>query len=120
MKIGGISRACAYYSEFDKNKIVYPDIYRHQSFTIDTSASYCSNTCYFIPTEETWLCGLLNSKSVGWYYSRLANTLGSGGSRGFSIFMKQIRVPNIDPAQKTLITDFVNNIIATKAANSRR
>ena len=107
-------RACAYYSEFDKHKIVYPDIYRHQSFTIDASASYCSNTCYFIPTEETWLCGLLNSKSVEWYYSRLANTLGSGGSRGFSIFMKQIHVPNIEPAQKTLITNLVNEILDTK------
>ncbi len=110
-------RACAYYSEFDKNKIVYPDIYRHQSFTIDTSASYCSNTCYFLSTEETWLCGLLNSKSVEWYYSRLANTLGSGGSRGFSIFMKQICVPYIDSAQKSIVTDFVNNIIAAKATN---
>ena len=110
-------RACAYYSEFDKNKIVYPDIYRHQSFTINTSASYCSNTCYFIPTKETWLCGLLNSKSVEWYYSRLANTLGSGGSRGFSIFMKQICVPNSDSAQKVLITNLVNAILAAKAAD---
>ena len=110
-------RACAYYAELDRNKIVYPDIYRHQSFTMDTSASYCSNTCYFIPTEETWLSGLLNSKSVGWYYSRLANTLGSGGSRGFSIFMKQICVPNIDSAQKVLITNLVNEIIAAKAAD---
>ena len=110
-------RACAYYLEFEKNKIVYPDIYRHQSFTIDTSASYCNNTCYFIPTEETWLCGLLNSKSVKWYYSRLANTLGSGTSRGFSIFMKQICVPNIDSAQKFPITNLVNDILAAKATN---
>ena len=107
-------RACAYYSEFDKGKIVYPDIYRCQSFTVDRSASYCSNTCYFIPTEDTWLCGVLNSKTVEWYYSRLANTLGSGGSRGFSIFMKQIHVPNIEPAQKTLITNLVNEILDTK------
>ena len=110
-------RACAYYSEFEKNKIVYPDIYRHQSFTIDTSASYCSNTCYFIPTKETWLCGVLNSKTVAWYYSRLANTLGSGASRGFSIFIKQICVPNIEPTQKTLITNLVNEILAAKAAD---
>ena len=107
-------RACAYYSEFNKVKIVYPDIYRCQSFTVDTSASYCSNTCYFMPTEDTWLCGVLNSKTVEWYYSRLANTLGSGGSRGFSIFMKQIHVPNIEPVQKTLITNLVNEILDTK------
>ena len=110
-------RACAYYSEFDKVKIVYPDIYRNPSFTVDTNGSYCSNTCYFIPTEETWLCGLLNSKTVEWYYSRLANTLGSGGSRGFSIYIKQICVPDIDSDQKVLITNLVNEILAAKAAD---
>ena len=110
-------RACAYYSEFDKVKIVYPDIYRNPSFTVDTRASYCNNTCYFIPTEETWLCGVLNSKTVEWYYSRLANTLGGGGSRGFSIFMKQIHVPNIDSDRKTLITNLVNEILAAKGAD---
>ncbi len=108
----------AYYPEFEKEKIVYPDIYRNPSFTVVTNTFYLSNTCYFIPTEETWLCGALNSKTVEWYYSRLANTLGSGASRGFSIFMKQIHVPNIDSDQKALITNLVNDILAAKAADS--
>ncbi len=107
----------AYYAEFEKIKIIYPDIFRQLSFTVDTSGSYCNNTCYFIPTEETWLCGVLNSKLVGWYYSRLANTLGSGGSRGFSIFLSQICVPNIVPAQKLPITNLVNEILAAKHTN---
>ena len=106
----------AYYTEFEKMKIVYPDIFRQLSFTIDTSGTYCNNTCYFIPTEEIWLCGVLNSKLVGWYYSRLANTLGSGGSRGFSIFLSQICVPNIDTVQKLPITNLVNEIITAKAS----
>ena len=107
----------AYYPEFDKEKIVYPDIYRNPSFTVVTNNFYLINTCYFIPTEKTWLCGVLNSKTVEWYYSRLANTLGSGGSRGFSIFMKQIHVPNIDSDRKTLITNLVNEILAAKGAD---
>ena len=110
-------RACAYYHEFSNKKIMYPDIYRQQSFTIDSSGSYCNNTCYFIPTDETWLCGVLNSKLVGWYYSRLANTLGSGGSRGFSIFLSQICVPNIDSNREVLITNLVNEIITAKQAD---
>ena len=43
--------------------------------------------------------------------------MGSGGSRGFSIFMKQICVPNIDSAQKALITNLVHDILAAKTAN---
>ena len=109
--------ANTYYPEFEKEKIVYPDIYRNPSFTVVTNNFYLSNTCYFIPTEKIWLCGVLNSKTVEWYYSRLANTLGSGGSRGFSIFMKQIHVPNIDSDRKTLITNLVNEILAAKGAD---
>ena len=109
--------ANTYYPEFEKEKIIYPDIYRRPSFTVVTNNFYLSNTCYFIPTEKTWLCGVLNSKTVEWYYSRLANTLGSGGSRGFSIFMKQIHVPNIDSDRKTLITNLVNEILAAKGAD---
>ncbi len=104
-------------ASFTQEKIVWPDIYRNSSFTAVSNNVYLSNTCYFIPTEETWLCGVLNSKAVEWYYSRLANTLGSGASRGFSIFMKQICVPNIDSDQKFLITNLVNDTLAAKAAN---
>ena len=63
---------------------------------------------------------MLNSKLVGWYYSRLANTLGSGGSRGFSIFLSQICVPNIDSAEKIPITNLVNEIIEAKAADPNK
>ena len=60
----------AYYPEFDKEKIVYPDIYRNPSFIVVTNNFYLINTCYFIPTEKTWLCGVLNSKTVEWYYKQ--------------------------------------------------
>ena len=48
--------------EFFKNlagsKIVYPDIYEHQSFTWDDTGLFVANTCYFIPTNQKWLIGL--------------------------------------------------------------
>uniref|UniRef100_UPI003220437B Eco57I restriction-modification methylase domain-containing protein n=1 Tax=Paracoccus sp. TaxID=267 RepID=UPI003220437B len=44
----------AYWQEFEQPKIVYPDIYEHQTFAFDTSGAYFGNTCYFIPTAEKW------------------------------------------------------------------
>lgn len=54
----------AYASAFEAPKIVYPDIYEHQSFAWDESGAYLANTCYFLPTDKKWLLALLNSRAV--------------------------------------------------------
>ena len=107
----------AYWQEFEQSKIIYPDIYQHQSFTIDTAGFYCGNTCYFIPTEETWLCGLLNARSVAWFYSLVSNRLGGGALRGFSDYIKQIPIPNATTTQKISISQLVDQILAAKRTN---
>src|SRR5688572_27496810 len=60
--------AADYWRDFEIPKIVYPDIYEPQSFAWDANAMYLANTRYFIPTNEKWLCGLLNSIAVEWFY----------------------------------------------------
>ena len=50
-------RACAYYSSFDKPKIVWPDIAPVTSFTFDRNGFYGGNTMYFIPTEDLQFSG---------------------------------------------------------------
>lgn len=53
---------------------------------------YAGNTCYFIPTTELWLCGLLNSQLVEWFYSMISNSIRGGYLRAFSDYMKQIPI----------------------------
>ncbi|WP_009632250.1 Eco57I restriction-modification methylase domain-containing protein [Synechocystis sp. PCC 7509] len=85
-------RSCIYWQEFEQPKIIYPDIYEHQSFSIDRLGFYAGNTCYFIPTNEVWLCGLLNSQLVEWFYSMISNSIRGGYLRSFSDYMKQIPI----------------------------
>src|SRR5438309_4440647 len=51
------------------SKVLYPDIYEHQSFTWDEAGFFAANTCYFIPTKEKWLTALFNSHIIEWFYS---------------------------------------------------
>jgi hypothetical protein len=97
-------RSCKYWNEFEKCKIIYPDIYEHQSFFVDTNNYYCGNTCYFISTQNIQLSALLNSTLVEWFYSYISNRVRGGYLRAFSDYMKQI------PIQKTIETnqDLVN------------
>ena len=84
----------AYWQEFEQPKIVYPDIYEHQSFAWDRSGAYGANTCYFIPTGQRWLTGFLNTSLVEWLYGQLSNRIRGGYLRAFSDYMQQVPIPN--------------------------
>ncbi len=111
-------RSCAYWECFAKEKIIYPDIYEHQSFAIDTDGYYSGNTSYFIPTRERWLCGLLNSRVVEWFYSQVSNKVRGGYLRAFTDYMKQIPIPPATPSQQTAVAAVVDRILAAKKRDS--
>ena len=96
---------------FAQPKLVCPDTYNHQTFAVDTAGYYYSKTAYLIPTEETWLCGLLNSRTVEWFYSQVSNQLTIDPLRARSGYIQQIPIPDITPVHKALIAKIVDYLI---------
>ena len=96
---------------FTQTKLICPNSYNHQTFAVDTDGFYCGDTCYLIPTEETWLCGLLNSRIVEWFYSQASNQLTIDYLRARSRYMQQIPIPELTPTQKSLIGKIVDYLI---------
>ena len=96
---------------FAQPKLVSPNLYEHQTFAVDAVGFYCGNTAYLIRTDETWLCGLLNSRVVEWFYSQVSNQLTIDYLRARSGYMQQIPVPDITSTQKALIGQFVDYLI---------
>jgi hypothetical protein len=92
-----------YWQEFEQPKIIYPDIYEHQSFAWDERSYYAANTCYFIPTGEKWLLAVLNSQAVEWFYSQISNKVRGGYLRAFSDYMRTIPIPRATGHQQQLI-----------------
>lgn len=82
-----------YWEEFEKTKIVYPDIFEQSSFAWDDQNHYSANTGYFIPTAERWLAGYLNSALFEWFYAQLSNRIRGGYMRAFSDYMQQVPIP---------------------------
>ena len=97
--------------QFSQPKLVCPNLYNHQTFAVDTAGFYCGDTCYLIPTEELWLCGLLNSGVVEWFYSQESNQLTIDYLWARSGYMQQIPIPDITSTQKALIGQFVDYLI---------
>jgi type I restriction-modification system DNA methylase subunit len=100
-------RACDYLAEFEKPKIIFPDIAKESRMTFDTSGIYVGNTGYIIPKNDLYLLGLLNSKLIFNYYKRISTVIGDadkgGRLRWFrqDVFKLPIRTINFtDPVDK--------------------
>ena len=96
---------------FAQPKLVCPDTYNHQTFAVDTAGYYFGKNAYLISTEETWLCGLLNSRTVEWFYSQVSNQLTIDPLRARSGYIQQIPIPELKSMQKALITKIVDYLI---------
>jgi hypothetical protein len=100
-------RACDYYEKFQKPKIIYPDIATNCRFYLDKEGFYSSNTTYFIPSEDLYLLGILNSRLAQFYFSQVCAGLEGGNSvylRFFGEYMENFPVRPInfsDPADAT-------------------
>ena len=95
-------------------KIVYPDIAVSPQFAYDETGAYGGNTIYIVPTKETWLVGLLNSKLVFWFYTKTSTQIRGGFVRFIAQYVSQIPIPNIDSSQRALLKNLVNEILDAK------
>ena len=96
---------------FDQTKLVCPSLYNRQTFAVETQGLICGHTCYVIPTEERWLCGLLNTLAVEWFYAQISKQLHAGELEARHDYIKKIPIPNMDETQKNLVLKIVNYII---------
>ena len=101
----------AYYKEFEEPKIIYPDIAKEPKFTWDESKFFLGNTAYIMPSSEKWLVGLLNSKTVWWFYSNISSTIRGGFVRFIAQYMKQLPVPPIPERMDSVLSNQIEKIL---------
>lgn len=90
-------RACDYYDEFEKSKIMLPDISIRGNFTLDSKGEiYCVNTAYIISSSDKYLLGILNSSLTTFYYENLSSRYRGGYLRFIYQYLMQLPVHVID------------------------
>ena len=87
-------RACAYYEEFYKPKIFYPDITDSSKFHYEVNGAYSSNTSYFLPIDLEGLAGYLNSKLIWFLLTGLCDSVRGGFYRMFSQNINELPIPD--------------------------
>jgi adenine-specific DNA-methyltransferase len=106
-----------YWQEFEKPKILFPDIASILSFTLDPNGNYLANTGYFITTDNLFLLGVLNSASIDIFFRSLTNTIRGGYLRFFKQYLDQLPIPAATPDEQAAIAALVTQILAAKAAD---
>ena len=97
-------RACDYYDKFEQPKIIYPDIATTCRFTLDQIGYFSVNTTYFLPGEDLYLLGLLNSKLGFFYFTEVCAGLEGRGTtylRFFGQYLEGFPVRPIDFSDPT-------------------
>ena len=90
-------RACDYYQEFEKPKIIVPDISLQGNFTIDSEGKfYCGNTAYIISNADKYLLGILNSILITFVYKNISSTYRGGYLRFIYQYMVELPIRIID------------------------
>ena len=90
-------RTCDYYDEFEKPKIILPDISNRGNFMLDEKGGvYSANTTYIISSAEIYLVGLLDSSLMDFYYRNLTSVFRGGYLRFFTQYLIQLPIRTID------------------------
>ena len=116
-------RQCAYYSEFEKEKIMWQELAQGAQFALDDRGMFfVSNTAYILTGNRLkYLIGYLNSRlneSIfeKWYCTKL----GQKGTRWLNQHVVEIPVPPITSHNEPLVTRvelLVDKIIVAKKQN---
>jgi hypothetical protein len=104
-----------YAAAFSEHKIVFPDIAKESRFAFDESGAYLGNTCYFIPMQDYYLLGVLNSRTV-WEYCRtnlavLGNPESGGRLRFFTQFVEEVPIAIPSDADRKAISEIVKCLV---------
>ncbi len=105
-------RACDYYEEFEKEKVIYPNICKRPEFSIDENSNYINQRCYMISNENKNLIGLLNSRLYYFLFENILPKLRGGFYEPSYRYFKDF--PVVDCSDNQELTQKVTQILTLK------
>ena len=116
-------RACAYYSEFDKEKVVWGNIAYHNTFCYAAPGEFITAPANFLTSESNdtkYLLACMNSKIFNWEFTRLGIPLGYA-FEWKKQYVELIHVPPITDENREIaeqIENVIEKILAAKKTDS--
>lgn len=102
-----------YFNEFEKPKIIFPNICKQPEFTFDQKKWFTNQKCFIISLDDKYLLGILNSKLNFFLFDHLLPRLRGGFYEPSYVFFKTFPIKTIDPKnkkEKSLHDEIVKNV----------
>ena len=71
-----------YHADFEKPKIIFPDIGKESRFAFDRTGLFTTNTVYFIPLDDLYLLGVLGSSLIWFHLMNVCTVMGDAKKGG--------------------------------------
>ena len=105
-------RACEYYNEFEKPKIIYPNICKRNEFTFESNYFYTNQKCFIISVDDKYLLGLLNSSLFFFLFRSILPKLRGGFYEPGYVFLKDFPIVDSDNKEiKVLVSSKAEEIL---------
>ncbi|MBU2947374.1 Eco57I restriction-modification methylase domain-containing protein [Zobellia uliginosa] len=82
-----------YYKEFERGKIIYPNICNEPSFCLDNENFYTNQKCFIIPIEDQALLGVMNSSVFSFLFEMNLPKLRGGYYEPSYVHIKHFPLP---------------------------
>jgi hypothetical protein len=115
-------RACAYYPEFEKGKVVYGQFQDKAEYAIAGKGIFLSSNEYMIGGNynKNYFLAILNSKLIQWYLRNITGVMGEKLKIGQKSNFIKIPIPTIDISNQSIVSQIeslVDQILDAKKTN---
>ncbi len=88
-------RPCDYYADFEKPKIIFPDIANGCQFAYSADGEFSINTTYFMASNNMFLLAVLNSSLIEFFYRSKTAIYRGGYLRFFTQYVNETPIRRI-------------------------
>ena len=111
-------RNCAYYTEFERDKIVWMQLSPEARFAYAEDGIYCNQKGFIVTGSFLkYLCAVLNSRVVTWLMGSTAVTTGMGLLQWDKFTVETIPIPKIAEVEQRPFVTLIDEIITAKGRN---
>ncbi|HEX3151643.1 MAG TPA: N-6 DNA methylase [Gemmataceae bacterium] len=104
-------RACAYWDQFNRPKVMYQEIQFHPSYLFDSDGRLANNKVFFLPSGDLYLLGVLNSPAMWWHNWRYLPHMKDEALTPATFKMEQLPIPRPTNAIRSQIENAVRRLV---------
>jgi hypothetical protein len=104
-------RACAYWAEFDKPKLMYQEIQYHPWYAFDRTGSLGNNKTFFLAWDDLYLLAVLNSPLMWWHNFRYLPHMKDEAVTPVAFLIEKLPIARPSEEARSAIEQFVRRLI---------